>query len=259
METTAKGPGHPGSTQGRRAAGEHLHRLVALAESLVRAASATPGPSADGCLGTSEGVTDTRALLSTAIGLDLASLSDHEAAAWAQTLEHLNHFLQGLTVDSAGDLAERVSAGRYQGAGHQKPVDFVSSSLNISRAEANNRLRLADRFLPSTDPLTLVTTDPSQPVLGSALFSGLISTEQALIVSGFVDQAARLEKSGTIEAGQARSLEATLTEHAEVEPPYFLRHLGIRALALLDPDGQKPSESQRLAKQDISFRRPYRG
>ncbi|MDO5752979.1 HNH endonuclease signature motif containing protein [Arthrobacter sp.] len=244
METTAKGPGHPGSTQGGRVAGEHLHRLVDLAESLVRAATVTPGPST---------------LLSTAMGLDLASLSDDEAAAWAQTLEHLNHFLQGLMVDSAGDLADRVSAGRYQAAGPQKPVDFVSSSLNISRVEASNRLRLADRFLPSTDPLTLVVTEPSQPVLGSALFSGLISAEQALVVSSFVDQAVRLEKSGTIEAGQARSLEATLTEHAEVEGPYFLRHLGIRALALLDPDGQKPSESQRLAKQGISFRRPYRG
>ena len=162
-------------------------------------------------------------------------------------------------VHAAGELSERVSAGRYQVAGPRKPVDYLGSSLKLSRAEANNRLRLAARFLPSTNPLTYVVTPPSQPVLGSALFSGLVSEEQALVVSGFVDQAALLEKSGTIGAGQAQCLEATLTGHAEVEPPYFLRHLGIRALALLDPDGQKPSEAQRLAKQGISFRRPYRG
>ncbi|AIY01919.1 hypothetical protein ART_2320 [Arthrobacter sp. PAMC 25486] len=243
MDATAKEPGYPGSTQDGKAAGEHIHQLLVLAESLVRTA----------------GAGENDALLSTALGLGVASLSDDDAAAWAQTLEHLNRLLQGLMVHAAGDLSERVSAGRYQESGDRKPVDFLSSSLHLSRAEANNRLRLADRFLPATDPLTYVVTPPSQPVLGSALFAGLISAEQAMVVSGFVDQASRLEKSGTVQAGDVESLEATLARHAEVEPPYFLRHLGIRALALLDPDGQKPSEAQRLAKQGISFRRPYRG
>ena len=254
METTAKEPGIPGSTQGGKAAGEHIHQLLALAKSLVRTAG-----QAGQAVGEGQDPAETPALFSTAMGLDLESLSDGEAAAWAQSLEHLNRLLQGLMVHAAGELSERVSAGRYQESGPRKPVDYLGSSLKLSRAEANNRLRLAERFLPSTDPLTYVVTPPSQPVLGSALFSGLVSAEQALVVSGFVGQAARLEKSGTIAAGQAQSLEATLTGHAEVEQPYFLRHLGIRALALLDPDGQKPSEAQRLAKQGISFRRPYRG
>ena len=254
METTAKEPGYPGSTQGGKAAGEHIHQLLALAKSLVRTAG-----QAGRAVGEGPDSTEAPALFSTAMGLNLESLSDDDAAAWAQSLEHLNRHLQGLMVHAAGELSERVSAGRYQEAGPRKPVDYLGSSLRLSRVEANNRLRLADRFLPSTDPLTYVVTPPSQQVLGSALFSGLVSAEQALVVSGFVDQAARLEKSGTITAGQAQSLEATLAGHAELEQPYFLRHLGIRALALLDPDGQKPSEAQRLAKQGISFRRPYRG
>ncbi|NVM93647.1 hypothetical protein, partial [Arthrobacter wenxiniae] len=46
MEATARTPGHPGSTREGRDGGGHVRRLIALAESLARAAT-TPstGPS----------------------------------------------------------------------------------------------------------------------------------------------------------------------------------------------------------------------
>ncbi len=244
METTAKEPGYTGSPQDGRAVDGHVHHLLALAEALATSAATR---------------TDPKAFVAAPLGVELASLTDNDVAAWSQTLEHLNRFLQGLIVHTSGELAERISAGRYQESGARTPADFLSSSLKLSRAEANNRLRLAQRFLPSTDPLTHVETEPSQQTLGSALFSGKVSIEQALVVSGFVDKASHLAKSGVVDAQDVSSLESTLSEHAEVEPPYFLRHLGIRALALLDPDGEKPSESQRLAKQGLSFHRPYKG
>ncbi|NVM96578.1 hypothetical protein G6034_17025, partial [Arthrobacter sp. AETb3-4] len=46
MEATARTPGHPGSTREGRDGGGHVRRLIALAETLARAAT-TPstGPS----------------------------------------------------------------------------------------------------------------------------------------------------------------------------------------------------------------------
>lgn len=251
MEATATIPGQPGSTNGSRTAGEHIHHLLALAESLIRTATAKSRAN----LGTA----GEPALLATPLGLELDALSDDEAAAWAQTLEHLNRHLQGLLVQAAGELSDRVGAGRYQESGARTPAEYLSSSLKLSRAEATHRLLLAQKFLPAYDSLTQIARPPSQVVLGSALFSGKISAGQALIVSGFVDRATALAAAGRIPQEASRELEETLAGYAEVEPPYFLQHLGVRAMALLDPDGQKPSEAQRLAKQGIFFRKPYKG
>lgn len=247
MEATARVPGQPGSTQDRRTAGEHIHQLLGLAESLARAA--VPKPMTPESL----------PLVSSPLGVDLDLLSDDEAVAWAQTLEHLNRYLQGLLVQAAGELSERVYAGRYEEACSRKPAELLTSSLKLSRAEAARRIRLASHFQTSTDPLTQVPTTPSQPILGSALFTGRVSSEQALIVSGFVDEAARLANSGSILEDQPRELEELLTRQAEDEPADILRILGRHALALLDPDGQKPSEADLLAKQGIFFRNPRNG
>jgi hypothetical protein len=260
MEATAMMPGQPGFPQEGKAAGEHIHQLLGLAASLVRTSVSVGTAAGTTAVGTaSAGSPAVQPLASTPLGLQLGSLTDDEAAAWAQNLEHLNRHLQGLMVQAAGELAERVASGRYHEVGARTPAEYLSSSLKVSRAEANHRIRLAEHFLPVTDSFTHAVAPPRQPVLGSALFSGRISAEQALIVSEFVDQATVLASSGRIEDHEPRALEEILTEHAEVEPPHFLRHLGIRAMALLDPDGQKPSEAQRLAKQGLFFHKAYRG
>ncbi|WP_165788181.1 HNH endonuclease signature motif containing protein [Arthrobacter glacialis] len=247
MEATARVPGQPGSAQDRRTAGEHIHQLLGLAESLVR--TAVPKPMAPESL----------PLVSSPLGVDLGLLSDDEAVAWAQNLEQLNRHLQGLLVQAAGELSERVYAGRYKDACSRKPAELLTSSLKLSRAEAARRIRLASHFQTSTDPLTQVATTPSQPILGSALFTGRVSSEQALIVSGFVDEAAWLASSGSILEAQPSELEELLTRQAEDEPADILRILGRHALALLDPDGQKPSEADLVAKQGIFFRNPRNG
>ncbi|WP_449373978.1 DUF222 domain-containing protein [Arthrobacter psychrolactophilus] len=239
METTAMRPGQGGSPRDGKTAGEHIHQLLTLAGSLVRTAA--------------------DAQLETPLGVQLASLTDHDAAAWAQNLEHLNRYLQGLMVQAAGELSQRVAAGRFQDVGARTSAEYLSSSLKLSRAEATRRIHLAERVLPQSDAFLPFVATERQEVLGSALFSGKVSLEQSLIISGFVDQATALARAGKIAEDQPRSLEETLTQHAENEPPYFLRHLGIRALALLAPDGEKPSESQRLAKQGLFFHKAYKG
>lgn len=232
-------PGQGGSPRDGKAAGEHIHQLLALAGSLVRTAADSQ--------------------LETPLGVQLGSLTDHDAAAWAQNLEHLNRYLQGLMVQAAGELSQRVAVGRFQDVGARTAAEYLSSSLKLSRSEATRRIHLAERVLPQSDAFLPFVATERQEVLGSALFSGKVSMEQSLIISGFVDQAAALARAGKIPDDQPRSLEETLTQHAEDEPPYFLRHLGIRAMALLNPDGEKPSESQRLAKQGLFFHKAYKG
>ncbi|WP_345476000.1 hypothetical protein, partial [Microbacterium pseudoresistens] len=94
---------------------------------------------------------------------------------------------------------------------------------------------------------------------GAAFFAGEVSADRALVVCSFVDEAAHLVQGGRIEVGEVRRLEETLSGYARVEPPEFLRRIGARAVNVLDPDGQEPTEGELLSRQGIFFRRPRRG
>lgn len=228
--------------------GQHIHQLLRLAAALA------PSPCADSACADSE-----EPSVAAPLGVDLAGLTDAQTIAWGQSLEQLQHTLSALQVQAAGDLAARTRAARFSDAGFTKPVALLTTFLTLSAAEASRRLRLADHFLPVTDLITTVTTPPAQPILGSAFFSGELSQEQALVVSGFADDARHLADAGRIPAQGAQDLETTLTSYAKEEPPDFLRRIGTRALNLLDPDGQQPSDGELLAKQGIFFRSPRRG
>ena len=244
-------PGSPGSTRHGNGAGEHIHRLLDLAASLARAAAYATAPVPDPDAGV-------RAA-SVPLGLELGSLTDSELVAWAQTAEHLNSFLQGVLVQAAGELATRTRAGRFAAKGVTDPAGMLVQSLKLGKAEAHRRMRLAGHLLPVPDAITLAAAPPLQPALGAAFFGGQLSIEQALIVSGFTDDAAHLANAGRIDPGVVTELEDTLTEYARDEAPDFLRRVGVRAVNLLDPDGQKPTEGELLAKQGIFFRHARRG
>ncbi|WP_054010307.1 HNH endonuclease signature motif containing protein [Arthrobacter sp. ERGS1:01] len=254
MEATARTPGHPGSTDGKRDLGGHVHQVLALAAALSRAAVPTPAHTPG-----SDEADCQYSTLGTPFGLDLGSLSDASVVDWAQNLEHLGRFLVGMQVQAAGELADRALAGRFEQAGVKNPAELLTVSLNLSKAEANRRLRLAEHFLPSTNFLTAVTTPPAQPALGAAFFAGDVSSEQALIISAFTDEASHLADAGRIPEDKVRELEETLTVYATNEPPDFLRRVGLRAVNLLDPDGQRPTEGELLAKQGIFFHHARRG
>ncbi|MEO8220457.1 MAG: DUF222 domain-containing protein [Specibacter sp.] len=250
METTAGTPGNPGSTRAQAAVGAHIHQLLRLAAALAPSSACPADPSS----ADQPGFT-----VEAPLGVELATLTDAQAIGWGQSLEQLDHILSALQVQVAGELAARTRASRFSEAGFTKPVALLTTSLKLGAAEASRRVRLAEHFLPVTDLLTTVTTPPTQPVLGSAFFRGELSTEQALVVSAFTDDACHLADAGRIPAYKARELETTLTEYARDEPPDFLRRVGTRAVNLLDPDGQQPSDGELLAKQGIFFRNPRRG
>uniref|UniRef100_UPI0015E2F39B hypothetical protein n=1 Tax=Arthrobacter sp. GMC3 TaxID=2058894 RepID=UPI0015E2F39B len=86
-------------------------------------------------------------LVGAPLGVVLESLTDGQAVEWAQSLEQLNHFLQALLVQVAGDLAHRVRAGRFNQTGAGTPAGLLMQSLLLGRVEANRRLRLAGTFM----------------------------------------------------------------------------------------------------------------
>ncbi|MGO4385890.1 DUF222 domain-containing protein, partial [Specibacter sp. RAF43] len=140
---------------------------------------------------------------------------------------------------------------RFSEAGITHPAGVLTGSLLLSGAEANRRLRLAEALLPVTDPLSARTAAPTRPVLGAAFFAGELSAERALLVAGFAADAGHLVRAGRVPAETAGELERTLTGYAREESPDFLRRLGTRALALLDPDGQQPTHGELLARQGL--------
>ncbi|ALE05100.1 hypothetical protein AL755_05720 [Arthrobacter sp. ERGS1:01] len=248
-------PGSPGSTRHGNSAGDHIHRLLDLAEALARAAS--HGSGAD--FGDHPGTRAGEPVAATPLGLELGSLPDRELVAWAQTAEHLNHFLQGVLVQAAGELATRTRAGRFTAKGVTDPAGMLVATLKLGKAEAYRRMRLAEHLLPVPDAIGPVLAPPRQPALGTAFFGGQLSAEQALIVSAFTDDAAHLANAGRIDPGMVTELEETLTEYARDQAPDFLHRVGVRAVNLLDPDGQQPTDGELLAKQGIFFRRARRG
>lgn len=273
-------PGFPGSTPDGKSVGDRLHQLLSLARALtaaairttaIRTTAASTGTGADTASATpptdppTEPPADlpvgggSAALVTAALGVELESFSDAAAVEWAQCIEQLNRFTQALLVQSAGDLARRVQAGRFIEDGASNPTALLVQSLLLSKSEANRRLHLAKRFFPTTDPLTTVVTPARQPVLGSAFLSGDLSPDQAMMAAHYLDDAIDLSDAGRIPVKQRHDIEQTLTTYAKEEAPDHLRRVGQRILNHLDPDGQQPTEGALLAKQGIFFRQPRRG
>ena len=193
-------------------------------------------------------------------GLAPGSLNDAQSLRWAQDLEQLGRFQQAMSVQSAGDLVQRVDAGRYAAMGVHGPVDLLTQSLGISAAEARRRIALAQTLLPTRDLITGETAAAAtQSVLAESFFKGQVSVEQASMISKFVAEASGLAKDGRISDEACNEVEESLVETGQEQGPDFLRHVGNRIMSLLDPDGHKPTPGDLLAKQGVFFREPRRG
>ena len=205
------------------------------------------------------GVESCTGLVGVPLGVDVSGLADAQCVQWAQDLEDLLHLGQALSVQIADELAQRVNAGRYAESGVRGPVDMLVQSLKVSASEAHRRLRLAHAVLPVRDVLSGEAAPVTQGALADAFFTGTLSTEMALLLSGFIDEAQRLAHSGQITAELADDVQDTLVESGREESPDFTRQLGNRIISHLDPDGHQPSRGDLLAKQGLFFRKPRRG
>ncbi|MHA7175659.1 HNH endonuclease signature motif containing protein [Arthrobacter sp. Sr24] len=249
MNTTTGQPVKPAPHSGVLRIGDHVHQFL----NLVHALSTNSADSA--------GTQSTTGDLSSAanVGVDLSGLSDAACARWSQDLEELLRSGQALAVQAAGEIDQRVTAGRYAETGARGAVALLVQSLQLSAAEASRRIRLAKAVLPLRDTITGISVPTANPVLATAFFKGSVSQERALTVSKYLDEAARLASNGRIDQEQAAEVEETLVLTAEQQGPDFIRSVGNRIMSHLDPDGHKPSQSDLLAKQGLFFRQPRRG
>ncbi|MHA7269048.1 HNH endonuclease signature motif containing protein [Arthrobacter sp. HLT1-20] len=171
----------------------------------------------------------------------------------------MGRFQQALTVQVAGELAQRVAAGRFLQTGVHAPVALLVQSAKISATEARRRIRLSETLLPLRDTITGNISPALQGTVGDAFFHAELSEDQALMISNFVEEAQGLAKAGLITDDRALEVQASLVRTGQEADPDFLRHAGNRIMAHLDPDGQKPTEGDLIAKQGVFFRKPRRG
>ncbi|MGP9504422.1 hypothetical protein ACT3TS_19730, partial [Specibacter sp. AOP5-B1-6] len=68
-----------------------------------------------------------------------------------------------------------------------------------------------------------------------------------------------LAANGRISVERCDEVRETLVQSGRDGGPDFLRQVGNRIMSLLDPDGQKPSHADLVAKQGLFFRKPRHG
>ncbi|MHA7176706.1 HNH endonuclease signature motif containing protein [Arthrobacter sp. Sr24] len=262
MNNAAKMPETQASDSMDFRVGDRVHQLLSLVASLVHSTERVvlvdhrAGISVSST-GSGDGSSAREQM---PFGLDLGTFSDAESLRWAQDLEQLGRIHQGLTVQSAADITQRVDAGRYAATGVHGSVDLLTQSLKISAAEARRRIGLAQTLLPAQDLITgerIPVTE--QQILSEAFFKGQLSVEQTSMISKFLTEARGLLNDDRIDAQTCSDVEETLVETGMEEGPDFLRHAGNRIMSHLDPDGQKPTPGDLIAKQGLFFRKPRRG
>ncbi len=144
---------------------------------------------------------------------------------------------------SASSVSSASSADEGQGA--RNCADFLRETLGISRFEAKRRLKLASVVLPSLSP----TGNPIPPrlaALGEAVGSFMVSGRAATVVAQAVERA---QSVATPE--QLETMEHHLTTQAMESDEDILRVLARRWEAVLDQDGQEPTEKVLRARQGV--------
>ena len=251
MKESAKGPGNSAPDTANTAVGDHVHQLLRLAAAL----SQTTMPSTTDTSDPSPKSTSYAMPLSMNVGL----LSDADCLSWAQDLEALMRLGQALTVQIAGEVSERVSAGRFAETGARGAVDLLVQTLQLSAREAHHRIRLAEQIIPLLDGISGAVAPPAHPFTGAAFFAGDLSQETTSTVLNFLEDADRLLANGQITHEVRDHIERSLISTAKEQGPDWVRSVGNQIMGHVDPDGNKPSASALRARQGLFFRQPRKG
>lgn len=131
------------------------------------------------------------------------------------------------------------------GHGFRNCADFLRETLGISRIEAKRRLTLAAVVLPGMSP-TGNPVPPSLAALGEAVGSFVVSGRAASVVAQALE---RVQCVATPE--QLESMEHHLTRQAMESDEDILRVLARRWEAVLEQDGQEPTEKVLRARQGV--------
>jgi hypothetical protein len=131
------------------------------------------------------------------------------------------------------------------GNGFSNCADFLRETLGISRIEAKRRLKLAAVVLPGMSP-TGNPIPPSLAALGEAMGSFVVSGRAASVVAQALERAQCVATPEQLE-----SMEHHLTRQAMESDEDILRVLARRWEAVLDQDGQEPTEKVLRARQGV--------
>jgi hypothetical protein len=132
-----------------------------------------------------------------------------------------------------GELEAR-SVAEALGARNTQAV--LRDVLRLSPGESNGRVQAA-RTLGARETITGDVLPPAFPQLAAAQAAGVVSAEQARVITATIEElpsAVRMEHS--------EQVEATLVEAAARFDPTTLGKLGRHLQAVVDPDGTLASE-----------------
>ncbi|WGW12384.1 DUF222 domain-containing protein [Saxibacter everestensis] len=187
-------------------------------------------------------------------GLGLAA--DREVLAVADLVEGLARRVAGLQVRLAGEVEARQIAERL---GERSTVCLLRDRLRISAGDAKRRLDVAAAVTAGSS-LTGQPIPPVCPQVAEALSGGLIGVDAAHVLaeklSVIRDKATTAppdvlgSRTPDQVAGQA---EEYLLGQAAGFDPGFVAQCGARWVALLDPDGARPSETESRLEHGLWF------
>lgn len=172
MDTAARMPGKAAFASTVFRVGDHVHQLLNLAAALVRAAAAITAAADARAAETvvledqSAGISVSSAACDDAsplpggrpFGLDLGSLSQAEFGRCSQDLEQLGRFQQAMSVQTAGETAQRVAAGRYSATGPHGAVELL---ITVSQVDLDRHDGTGTAFTTYTGPVPLALFEQS--------------------------------------------------------------------------------------------------
>ncbi|BCW05321.1 hypothetical protein NtRootA1_14590 [Arthrobacter sp. NtRootA1] len=136
--------------------------------------------------------------------------------------------------------------------GYRSTAEFLRARLRISIGEARRRLALAPDVLPQAG-MAGQEIPARREVLAEALYSALVPSRSATIISTALDKVRQLTDDGTI-----TRMEHALTATAIESDPDFVTKIAKRWVDSIDQDGPEPSEEVLRQLQGAFLRRRRR-
>lgn len=184
-----------------------------------------------------EGLDRFRAVGEELLDADLDKLSRDELLEFTREFETLRRRLTCVDHAIVAQLEERGTAHELATRSSSR---LLQQTLRLSRSEAGRRVRAAKQMGPrralSGEPL-----EPLRPHIAAAQRAGVVSPEQARVITGCLDQLPASTPVDEIELAERK-----LVGYAHAFAPTELRTLADRLIDAVNPDGTlPPGEQQR--------------